>query len=54
MKSNDRVVVVITVDVIGGLEFTSPPMESHQADLLLMELSRESTVRPLKAKRKAQ
>ena len=36
----DRVRVVMDVDVLGGIQFRSPPMESHQADILLIELSR--------------
>ena len=36
----DRVRVLVDVDVLGGIRFTSPSMEPHQADILLIELSR--------------
>lgn len=39
-SSWDRVRVSVDVDVLGGIEFISPSMEPHQADILLLELSR--------------
>lgn len=43
--------VVLTLDIIGGLEWTSPPMEPAQADILLMELGRLVHVTVQKARR---
>lgn len=43
--------VVLTLDIIGGLEWTSPPMEPAQADILLLEIGRLVDIRVLKAHR---
>ena len=39
-ESWSRVRVIVDVDVLGGISFTSPVMEPHQADILLVELAR--------------
>ena len=33
--------VLMDVNVLGGVQFVSPVMEPHLADMLLIELSRE-------------
>lgn len=43
--------VVLTLDLIGGVEFTSPPMEPAQASLLLIEVGRQAAVTVLKSKK---